>query len=537
MTLNDPDPARKQTAHDKSFFDLDDFEQRIISSYNQGHAPSSLPADTVHARSLIGPASGKHRDFSYIATEIPEFIADNCVGCMDCVTMCPDTAILGKVVADEQLQEALLGLDGEDATEMEGMWPKVNKYWKNREKKGDLPGRFGIFIDPSKCKGCAECVDVCGSKNALAMVSKEKKGTEQHSKDWDFYTSLGDTDDQFINERSVMDIMLKDKSLLYVGGAGSCAGCGEATALRMMAAATGYDYGAENFGIVNSTGCSTVYGSTYPYNPWAVPWTNSLFENGPTDAMGVRARWDQIGWEEKKLWVIGGDGALYDIGFGALSRMLASGMNIKVLVLDTQVYSNTGGQTSTATFTGQNSKMQPHGTAIPGKQELRKELGAIAAMHPNTYVAQTVTSLPNHFYRAVREANEFPGPAVVSVYTTCQPEHGVADNASYERSNMALKTRTWPIFIYDPRKGPRFKDSWDLRGNPSPNKDWHRVRDENGEFQELKFRDFAIGEGRFSKQFGKDGSPSETILIAEDDRLAFWNRLQDMAGIERIIEE
>jgi pyruvate/2-oxoacid:ferredoxin oxidoreductase beta subunit len=251
--------------------------------------------------------------------------------------------------------------------------------------------------------------------------------------------------------------------------------------------------------------------------------------------MGVRARWDQIGWEDKRLWVIGGDGAMYDIGFGALSRMFASGMDIKVLVLDTQVYSNTGGQASTATFTGQDAKFYAHGTAIPGKQEFRKELGAIAAMHPNVYVAQTVTSLPNHFYRAIREANAHPGPAVVSVYTTCQPEHGVGDHAAFKQAALALRTRAWPIFVYDPKKGPRFQDRWDLKGNPSPRKDWHQMKDENGERNEVKFRDFAQSEGRFRKQFDKDGTPSETILIAEKDRLAFWNRLQDMAGIERKI--
>ena len=217
--------------------------------------------------------------------------------------------------------------------------------------------------------------------------------------------------------------------------------------------------------------------------------------------------------------------------------MLASGMDIKVLVLDTQVYSNTGGQASTASFTGQDTKFYSHGTAVAGKQEFRKELGAIAAMHPNVYVAQTVTSLPNHFYRVVREANEHKGPAVISVYTTCQPEHGVADHVSFERSNVALRTRAWPIFVYDPANGPRFQDRWDLRGNPSPNKDWHRVKDQDGGWQELKFRDFASGEGRFRKQFDKDGNPSPTILKAEGDRLAFWNRLQDMAGIERTIAE
>ena len=533
MTMQDS--SRKLTAHDKEFFDLQAFESRIVGAYNEGHAASSLPADEVHARSIIGPASGRLRDFSYIAPEIPEFLPDNCVGCMDCVTMCPDTAILGKVVDEDSLQESLLGLEDSQAEEMERLWPKVRKYWDNRQKKGNLPGRFGIFIDPSKCKGCAECVDVCGSKNALKMISKEKMGMDEHRRLWDFYTGMGDTNQDFVNEKSVMDVMLVDKSLLYVGGAGSCAGCGEATALRMMAAILGYDHGAENVGVVNSTGCSTVYGSTYPYNPWNLPWTNSLFENGPTDAMGVRARWDQIGWNDKKLWVVGGDGAMYDIGFGALSRMLSSGMEIKVLVLDTQVYSNTGGQASTASFTGQDTKFYSHGTAIPGKQELRKELGAIAAMHPNVYVAQTVTSLPNHFYRAIREANEHPGPAVVSVYTTCQPEHGVADNAAFMQSNLALRSRAWPIFTYDPKKGPRYSDRWDLRGNPSPTKDLHRMKDENGEFQEISFRHFAKSEGRFRKQFDKEGNPSPTLLRAEEDRLSFWNRLQDMAGIDRII--
>ncbi len=98
----------------------------------------------------------------------------------------------------------------------------------------------------------------------------------------------------------------------------------------MMCAATGAKYG-DQWGIVAATGCNTVYTSTYPYNPYLVPWTNSLFENAPADAMGVRARWDQMGWHDKPLWCIGGDGAMFDIGFQSLSRLLASGMNIKVL--------------------------------------------------------------------------------------------------------------------------------------------------------------------------------------------------------------
>ena len=89
--------------------------------------------------------------------------------------------------------------------------------------------------------------------------------------------------------------------------------------------------------------------------------------------MGVRARWDQMGWQNKRLWIIGGDGAMLDIGFQSLSRMLASGMDIKVIVLDTQVYSNTGGQASTGSFKGQDAKLSFHGSAISGKKENRKE--------------------------------------------------------------------------------------------------------------------------------------------------------------------
>ena len=168
-------------------------------------------------------------------------------------------------------------------------------------------------------------------------------------------------------------MMLAERSLLYVGGAGSCMGCGEATALRMMLAATGFLYGQENIGIVAATGCNTVYTSTYPYNPVHVSWTNSLFENAPADAMGVRARWDQLGWQNKRLWIIGGDGAMLDIGFQSLSRMLASGMDIKVLVLDTQVYSNTGGQTSTGSFKGQDAKMSFHGKHLRERKKTARK--------------------------------------------------------------------------------------------------------------------------------------------------------------------
>ncbi|RIK42307.1 MAG: thiamine pyrophosphate-binding protein [Chloroflexi bacterium] len=519
-----------------ALFELDldayiaDFNARIVSAYEAGQ-DDDLVADISVARSLIPAGTGAYRDFSYIAPEIPEFYQDNCVGCMTCVTECPDTAILGKVTEGSVLELALAQTSEEERDWLSRQWAVTNKFYSVPEKKEPgSGGKFGIFIDPTKCKGCAECVQVCADLgyNALKMIQKEEKTVPQYRQAFDFFRSLPPTPDRFINERVLVDMMLADRSLLYVGGAGSCAGCGEATALRMWLAATAFQVGKENIGIVNSTGCTTVYGSTYPYNPWGVSWTNSLFENGPTDAMGVRARWDQMGWEKKRLWVIGGDGAMLDIGFGALSRMFASGMDIKVLLLDTQVYSNTGGQASTGSFQGQGTKMSPFGKEELGKSEARKEIAQIAMMHPNVYVAQTTAAHMNHFYRAVLDANEYPGPAIISVFTTCQPEHGVGDHEAAQRARAAVDSRAFPLLVYDPRKGRTIRERLDLKGNPAVNDDWYVDPKTKKPFT---FIDFARGEGRFEKHFDKDGNPSEMLLAAQQDRLNNWRLLQDLAGI------
>ncbi len=516
---------------DAQIVDVNDFFDRIVAGYNDGTGEKHLIADVGLARSTIPGGTGVARDFSYIAPEIPEYLEGNCTGCMSCVNQCPDTAILGKVVKVDVLEDALGHIESAPERDfMAQQFAETSKFFKVPAKRKKDPGKFGIFIDPTKCKGCAECVEACADLgyNALKMIQKEDKTVPIYQKSIDFFRSLPPTPDEFINERVAVDMMLAEQSMLYVGGAGSCAGCGEATVIRMWLAALGYVYGAENIGIAASTGCNTVYGSTYPYNPYIVPWSNSLFENGPAFAMGIRMRWDQQGWEDKQLWVMGGDGAMLDIGFQSLSRMLSSGMNIKVLVLDTQVYSNTGGQTSTSSYTGQDSKMYAFGKAKPGKTELRKELGRIAMMHPNTYVAQTVASIPNHFYKAILEAASFDGPAVVNTFTTCQPEHGVADDMARHQAKLAVESRAFPLFVYDPRKGETIKERLSLQGNPAAKEDWYVVP-KTGE--KIDFVSFARTEGRFAKQFDRDGNPSEILLRSQEDRLSNWRTLQEMAGI------
>jgi pyruvate ferredoxin oxidoreductase beta subunit len=512
----------------KDVVDIKNFMENVVPQYEKGVGDIELEADLDMARSVIPAASGAPRDFSFIAPEIPEFIAENCVGCMDCVTECPDTAILGKVVTDEKLKSELSGADDQQRDALSADWVKTRKYWNANEKKGKEPGHFGIFIDPTKCKGCAECVQVCDDQ-ALKMIKKTDENMPVIRSKFDHFKSIGPTPEQFINEKVLADMMLRDNTLQYVGGAGSCAGCGEATVLRMFIAATCFVHGPENLGLLAATGCNTVYTSTYPYNPYNLPWSNSLFENGPTYAMGVRAKWDQQGWKDKKLWVIGGDGAMLDIGFQSLSRMLMTGMDINVVVLDTQVYSNTGGQASTSTFQGQNTKMSVHGKVISGKQERRKELAQIVMAHPDVFVAQTTAAHVNHFYKAVLRANEYKGPAVINCFTTCQPEHGVGDHLAGERARQAVDSRAFPLLIYDPEKGERIRDRLDLKGNPMPAKDWY-IHPKSKE--RVDFVSFARGEGRFEKQFDSEGQASAALMSANEDRRKNWRMLQELAGIE-----
>ena len=236
--------------------DLDDFNGRIIEGYNHGGG-DDLEADLSLARSLVPPGTGVLRDFSYIASEIPLFIPDKCVGCMECVTACPDNAILAKVIEPDNLESLLAGETDEAVrADVREQWTRTSKYAEIFEKKGETGGLFGIFIDPSKCKGCAECVEVCGTHDALRMEPKADGVLDKHRRRFDHFRAAPETPARFINERALSDMMLADRSLLYVGGAGSCMGCGEATAIRMMLAATGFQYGPESVGIVASTGWS-----------------------------------------------------------------------------------------------------------------------------------------------------------------------------------------------------------------------------------------------------------------------------------------
>ena len=152
---------------------------------------------------------------------------------------------------------------------------------------------------------------------------------------------------------------------------------------------------------------------------------------------------------------VGGDGAMYDIGFQNLSRAMMSGKPIKVLVVDTQVYSNTGGQACTSGFIGQVSDMAQFGKVSKGKEEVRKEIGLIAMAHRTTYVLQSTIAHANHMIEGFIQGLMARRPALFNLYTSCQPEHGIGDDMGHHQAKLAVESRAYPLFRYNPDRARR----------------------------------------------------------------------------------
>ena len=274
------------------------------------------------------------------------------------------------------------------------------------------------------------------------MIPKTETTMENIRKSHRCFKEIGPSDDQYINDSLLIDMMLKERrtcTSAEPGRASAAAKDGAADAVLRHR-------GEVRRSVGHHCRHRLQHGVYVDLPVQPVPRAMDQFavRERSGGRMGCGCGWDQKGWNDKPLWCIGGDGAMFDIGFQSLSRMLASGMNIKVFVLDTQVYSNTGGQASTSTFMGQNTKMSVHGKRFGGKQERRKEIAQIAMMHPHLRRAQTTCAHTNHFYKAVIEPLEFDGPALISCYTTCQPEHGVADNMASHQARLAVDTARIP---------------------------------------------------------------------------------------------
>ena len=316
-----------------------------------------------------------------------------------------------------------------------------------------------------------------------------------------------------------------------------------------------------------STGCNTVYGSTPPSNPHPYPWMNSLFQDGATiswllaeslilthsrrsvvperltDALLDRAEnvaseadyftlthlddalmTEQEIRELPKMWVIGGDGALGDIGFQNVSKvMLQNRPNVKIMMLDTQVYSNTGGQNSDSSTMLGGYDMNQFGTASQGKLIEKKNVAeAFTSGHGSPFVAQVSMANSAKLYKAMLDGLEYRGTAFFQSYTTCQPEHGVGDNMSADQAKMVRDARGMPEFVFNPRRGETSQEAFDLKGNPNTDRDWWRTKyASTGEEYNFSVAHWAITEGRFRKHVKSITEEEAQKLVHFDDMLLF----------------
>ena len=662
-------------------FDRDYFDEMIARPFREGAIAEAPVLPGTGMFMPVGTAGSK--DKGIFRRAVPLFNADLCTGCMECALVCPDAAIPNTVhEIHELLHSGIRALDIAES-QREAMRSQVHAiadavreaYRQSKEARAfhelvaeaaaKIPTRqltllsnftklvdllsaypvartrpffdameksaagsgalLSVTIDPWKCTGCLECVDVCGPG---ALVAHEQDGALLFGlqQRFSFMSKLPNTPQRFVDGAlepgGEIKRLLLDRSNYYstTGGHGGCRGCGEVTAIRLVMAANHaiaerrrqdhladlegliaalsakqaalgkgersarlaaliaalekrlylYESGPTGNGpagavIANSTGCSSVYASTLPFNAYNDPWVNSLFQDAQPLAKGIfegiaaqtvddvrtlrlarlelddaylPERHDQalryLSWEQftkqelglmPTVMTIGGDGATYDIGFGALSRILASNTPLKVLVLNTGAYSNTGGQASTSSFIGQDSDLARIGKAASGKHEARKELGLIASFHSNVFVCSTSTALQNHFLKNTMEFLTYTdSPAVLDVYTPCQGEHGIADNISARQSRLAVDSRMNPVFVHDPRRGQTLHEWFSLEGNPDPENSWSTTSleylDDAGQLQlktmALTPAHFALGEIRFKKQFHKLAESADALVPIEE---------------------
>ncbi len=286
-----------------------------------------------------------------------------------------------------------------------------------------------------------------------------------------------------------------------------CAGCGESIIVRQILAAID-----EPVVIANATGCLEVATTIYPYTAWRVPWIHSAFENAASTISGAESAYramvkrGRLEEEHVKFIAFGGDGGTYDIGLQALSGALERGHKFLYVCLDNGAYMNTGIQRSSATPYGANTTTSPAGKVIPGKQQFRKDLTAIAAAHNVPYVAQASPHRWKDLMQKTRNALAADGPAFMNVLSSCNRGWRHPTDQTIEISRLATETCYWPLF--------EVKDGeWKLSYKPK---------------EKLPIEEWLKTQGRFNHLFRPENKHVIGELQAEIDRQ--WERLLKRCG-------
>jgi pyruvate ferredoxin oxidoreductase beta subunit len=233
----------------------------------------------------------------------------------------------------------------------------------------------------------------------------------------------------------------KNPESLFVSGHRACHGCGLALGVRHILEATG-----DNIIVVTPTGCLETFTSPYGYSPWRVPWIHHVFENAPAVASGVVAALRAQGRAQTRVVVIGGDGATFDIGFGALSGMFERGDDVLYICMDNGAYMNTGGQRSGATPACAATTTHPAGIQSMGKTEKKKDLPAIAAAHGIPYVATASVAYLRDLKKKVKKAMTFHGPRYIQIDTPCPSAWSFPSHLTLEIGRLGVNCGLVPLF-------------------------------------------------------------------------------------------
>ena len=335
-------------------------------------------------------------------------ITDACVECMQCYTFCPEGIIL---------------LPQELGPRIASTLEKLAKVFPGG--KGGFPaikaaGKAKPVIDYDYCKGCGICAEECPT-DSIKMIGNLEAPAQEHTG----YTGLGGE--------------------LFAPGHSSCAGCGNALAIRYVL--EGVKYSEFSPIVVSPTGCTEIFTTIFPYSSWKVPWVHSLFENSPALASGIAEGIAAKGLKEKPI-VIAGDGATADIGFQSLSGMLERGHNVLYVMLDNQAYMNTGIQRSSATPLGAGTTTSVGGKAILGKQQVRKPLVEIIGAHEGVWSATASIADPvDLMAKAYYFFNNVEGPGFIQVFAPCPRGWRFPSKNTIKVAKAALETGAWLLYL------------------------------------------------------------------------------------------
>ena len=446
--------------------------------------PVSAFSKLPDGRYYPGTSNLEKRNISDI---VPHWISSNCIQCNQCSFVCPHGVVRPYLLNNTEYEEAPKYIQ-ERCVKATGM----NEYY------------YIIGISVSDCTGCGLCMKTCpGKKDEKALISKELELEirENNQKVFD-YLSKNISEKDLLNQYSIKGSQFKTPKFAFHG---ACAGCGEPAYIKLLTQLYG-----DSLVIANATGCSSIYGGSMPSMPYEVPWANSLFEDNAEFGFGIlhgidfmrnriknimernldnpnrdlfdkwlanyndisitKEVYNELDYDtcpkelvsikdyikKRSVWAIGGDGWAYDIGFSGIDHVLANGENINILVLDTQVYSNTGGQSSKSSLKGSIASF-----TTGGKKTNKKDLAAIALTYPHAYVAQvSLGANPMQLIKVFKEAAAYEGPSIIIAYSPCI-SHGIKGGMtnSLEMGKMAVESGYFPLFHYNPLENKFYLDS------------------------------------------------------------------------------